>query len=437
MIMKEFSTYERLIEHIEGETRVCLPSLPAGKVAFFKKMGIWLHSPESKPSPRLFILPDPSSNLAFPTPFEELSSALFITTRISPNKNAITNLLNEYGLPSSKLNQPISSLSGGERLLLSFAKAHALLPIVEGLIIANPTQWLNSSRYHLLQKLYDRYQNSGKTVLIAAIEGEDIPLNSIPMANNLYENIILKKYIPWELELTNLNVTFEETTFPTYHSAFSLNFINNIDGSSETQIIRMKSPTLITGDNGSGKSTFGKLLSGIISPSAGIFQLRGGGSNGTARILLQECVEQLFGKSAIEHIDWAFRFDKVRHADAMKIYEILDGTLRNIVTSTEDLPQDLVGSSITPDTLLQGKIALVAERLAAKPPLMILDEPGWGLTPRISIPFVTQICEIAHERGTAIAIISHQNKIWEILTKSLIHLEHSSIGTIIHFSPLR
>jgi energy-coupling factor transporter ATP-binding protein EcfA2 len=188
---------------------------------------------------------------------------------------------------------------------------------------------------------------------------------------------------------------------------------------------------LITGDNGAGKSAFGRLLSGVICAAQGEFQLRCGGSGGTARILLQESIEQLFGKTAFEHIDWALRFDKARHSDALKVYERIDEALRIIVIGNDDLSQDIVGPKHTPNTLLQGKIALVAERLAARPPLIILDEPGWGLTPQIAVPFVKQVCEIAHERGTAVAIITHQIEVWRYLSRSWINLECSENGDVV------
>lgn len=425
MSMKTFQTYERLIDHIEGETNVSLPMLPAGRAAFFVKFGKWLNASEAIPSEKLFILPDPSSNLAFPTPQEELSYAVFIATGAHPSNEDIESLLNMYGLAISKATQSISSLSGGERLLLSFAKAHALLPCVDGLILSNPTQWLNPSKYPLLGQLCRCYLDKGKVVRIAAMEGERVPLMPEATLSTSCQSSPLQKCLPWELEFSDLQVTFEGTTFPTYHEAFSLTF--GLDGGA----VRLQSPTLITGDNGTGKSTFGKLLAGVIAATHGEFQLRCGGSAGNARILLQESIEQLFGKTALEHIDWAFRFDKARQSDAIKIYEKLDEALRAIVIGTSDLSQDLVGSKHTPNTLLQGKVALVAERLAAKPTLIILDEPGWGLTPRIAVPFVRQVCEIAHERGTAVAIITHQIEVWSALSGSRINLECAGNGAVI------
>jgi len=431
MNMKTFQTYERLVGHMESEINVCLPMLPAGRAAFFLKFGKWLSGSEAIPSEKLFILPDPSSNLAFPTPHEELSSALFVATGAHPSKEDVKSLLNKYGLASSKATQSISSLSGGERFLLSLAKAHALLPSVDGLILSNPTQWLNPSKYPLLGQLCRCYLDSGKVVRVAAMEGEKVPLMPEATPTVIHEGGPLQKLIPWELEFADLQVTFEGTTFPTYHEAFSLTFRIRNDCLIKANAIRLQSPTLITGDNGAGKSTFGKLLAGVIAAARGEFQLRCGGSAGAARILLQESIEQLFGKTAFEHIDWAFRFDKARHSDAIKIYEKIDEALRTIVIGTDDLSQDLVGSKHTPNTLLQGKMALVAERLAARPPLLILDEPGWGLTPRIAVPFVRQVCEMAHEQGTAVAIITHQITVWNSLSRSRINLEYSESGAVI------
>jgi ABC-type multidrug transport system ATPase subunit len=429
MHISTFQTYERLVGHIENQIDVCLPILPAGKAAFFLKLGKWLRGSDATPSRTLFILPDPSSNLAFPTPREELSSALFVSTGAHPSNKDVESLLSSYHLASSTATQAVSSLSGGERFLLSLAKARALLPSVDELILSNPTQWLNRSKYPLLAELCRCYLDSGKLVQVAAMEGEAVPLQELT-PNVSYACLPLKTYIPWELEFIDLRVTFNGTAFPTYHESFSLTFQRG-DCSPKVKSIKLHSPTLIIGDNGAGKSTFGKLLAGVINAAQGEFELRCGGSAGTARIMLQESIEQLFGKTALEHINWVFRFDKAKHSDAENIYKKIDETLRDVVIGADDLSQDLIGSKHAPNTLLQGKMALVAERLATNPTLLILDEPGWGLTPKIAVPLVRQVCEIAHQRGTAVAIITHQIEVWNGLARSRINLEHSANGVVV------
>lgn len=424
-----FQSYESLLAYIETKTQVSIPSLPAGKSAFFVKFGQWLSQPDQPSSRILFVLPDPSSNLALPTPFEELKHSLTIATGQDQQENAIFDLMNKFGLSPEKSTQPISTLSGGERLLLSLAKAYALMPCVDGVIISSPTQWLNPSRHHLLNELIQHYTNSDKEVSLAIMDGEANPLiQTADMADCRNEEPCIKP-LRWDLELTDLKITFEETTFPAYHASYSLTYTPN-----EACIINnsfsLQSPTLITGDNGCGKSTFGKLLSGVSPAASGKFSIKCGGSNELGRMMLQESIEQLFGKTAIEHINWVFRHEKSKQVEAIKIYDKLDAAMREVVIKSPDLQQDIIGPKSNPNTLLQGKMALIAERLTTRPPLLILDEPGWGLTTKLAVPLVYKICGIAHEQGTAVAIITHQADCYKFFVNSSIRLQQSNSGLI-------
>lgn len=424
-----FQSYERLLEYIETQTNVSIPSLPAGKTAFFVKFGQWLSQPDHPSSAKLFVLPDPSSNLALPTPMEELKHSIRIATGKDADEGIVLNLMSDFGLTPEKATQPISTLSGGERLLLSLAKAYSLMPCVEGLIISSPTQWLNPARHHLLRKLIQHYENSNKEVTLATMEGESNPLiEAIDVigCGDCQETI---KPLRWDLTLSETTVAFEETTFPAYHASYSISYSLTSESSKDNSL-SLQSPTLITGDNGSGKSTFGKLLSGILSAANGKVGIKCGGSNEQARIVLQEAVEQLFGKTAVEHIDWVFRHDKSKQTEAIKIYDKLDEAMRKVVIDSNDLQQDLIGPKSNPNTLLQGKIALVAERLTTKPPLLILDEPGWGLATKLAIPLVYKICSIAHEQGTAVAIITHQADCYRSFINSHLKLLQPQCGVV-------
>lgn len=62
------------------------------------------------------------------------------------------------------------TLSGGELLLLNFAKAHISESITDKIFICTPTQWLHPSKYWLLSELIKLYQNSDNKT--SFMEGE-------------------------------------------------------------------------------------------------------------------------------------------------------------------------------------------------------------------------------------------------------------------------
>ena len=57
--------------------------------------------------------------------------------------------------------------------------------------------------------------------------------------------------------------------------------------------------------------------------------------------------------------------------------------------------------------MFQAKLAIIAERLVYSPPLLILDEPSWGLSVRQSDTLIEAVVDYCHERDIPIAMITH------------------------------
>ena len=72
--------------------------------------------------------------------------------------------------------------------------------------------------------------------------------------------------------------------------------------------MELESPVLMTGDNGVGKSIFAKILSNIIKPADGHMAVSAPNGTGHARLMFQDAIDQLFGKSIDGHLEMGVSF---------------------------------------------------------------------------------------------------------------------------------
>jgi energy-coupling factor transporter ATP-binding protein EcfA2 len=421
--ISRFNAFEKQVLYFTDKTGVHLPRMTFGKGAFFKDLGMWANTYRSRTDKTEFvhILPDPIQGLSFPTALDVLSSALSLSSR-DVDETKIYGLLEYFGLSQEKATQPVISLSGGEILLLNFAKAKAMLPCVHGIVACSPIHWLNENRYHYWEKLAGYYGENNRQVDVALLEGEPFIDDPLEAPKGLAYPMPV---VDWRVSLNDLSVIFEEIRFPAYHGASSIRY--RIGGD---RTMDLQSPVLLTGDNGVGKSIFAKVLSGIIKPSSGTIAIQAPNGNGFSRLLFQDAIDQLFGKSIDGHMAWVFRFDRQKRDVAGEIYTALDTTLR---AYTKDYPghHDALGPQAAHCTLLQAKISLIAERLATLPSVLILDEPGWGLSRLIARKLVETVCRVAGDLKVAVVLISHHARWWQNMVHSRCHLSQEGTDGVI------
>jgi len=415
MNIHRFNSFEKQVSYFTKRTGVHLPRMTFGKGAFFKDLGQWSNTyhERNQEDESVHILPDPVQGLSFPRAVDVLSSALSLSSKAVGNDD-INGLLDDFGLPEEKATQPVISLSGGEILLLNFAKAKAMLPFVNGMVACSPIHWLNENRYHHWEKLARQYDENDRFVDVALLHGEPFIDEDDPRPSAPIQPV---PQIDLRLTLADPTVLFEEIHFPSHHPASRIDY-NVADGKG---FLDLKAPVLMTGDNGVGKSIFAKVLSGIIHPSTGSVSVQAPNGEGHSRLIFQDAIDQLFGKSIDGHMDWVFRFDGQKRESAGKIYKALDAEIRK---ETQDSPGELeaLGNISERSTLLQAKISLVSERLATRPPVLILDEPGWGLSQSTARKLVTAVCRSAGEIDVAVVLISHHARWWQDMVHSRCHL---------------
>jgi energy-coupling factor transporter ATP-binding protein EcfA2 len=394
-VIRVFSA-EQQATIIRDQTGIVLPILTGGRKRFFSDL---VGDRGTSADEVGCVLPEPQFGLVFSTVGEVLASS-FDGSQASAGA-WISEKLTEFGLSPSKATQPVKSLSGGERMLLTFAKLHAMNARLTKLVACSPLHSLDQSRYHFWYKLSETFVQNGKAVKVILLEGEEL-LGTVDKQN--IGSVSTK--LPWHLLIESPTLKFPEAQFPSFHPAFNQSYM------ADTNILSLASP-----DNGIGKSALCKALAGlakIVRGSVGVVTPNG---SGPARLMLQEADEQLFGKSITEHLQSAFRYDAEGCKVAQTIYDEIDRKLREFVKDTLVFAPSL-GDPAKPSTELQTKIVLAAERIASKPSLLILDEPSRKLCKPLAVRLVASICEQAHKHNVPVLIISHAKDWWTGIAQS-------------------
>jgi len=165
--------------------------------------------------------------------------------------------------------------------------------------------------------------------------------------------------------------------------------------------------TAVCGHNGSGKTTLGKLISGILRPSAGKVLLDGedisgwpiGKIGGKVGYLFQEPARQIFAPTVLEEITFPLILKGMDRGEA---YELA----RSILTRFEMEKLE----NATTYTLSRGEKQrlAIAAMLVHDPVFLVLDEPTTGLDVRRKEIFSVMIRQLA-EKGIGILLISHDS----------------------------
>ncbi len=399
-VVSVFEDFEHLVDQFTDKTGVFFPKLACGGKAFFSGFSDWMNQ-SRKVASFAMITPDPVQGLSLPNARQIISSQISsIADNVDDEK--ICELLSRYGLPAEILSQPVSTLSGGELLLLTYAKADTQIEMVSAFFACNPLFWLNSSRHHFWHQLCERYSAAGRPIEALVLSDEDSFSADARQVECCLPPLSLN------FDVKELQVTFPEIKFPVFHPEKQLYYQNNLP---EPVIA---SPFLITGDNGVGKSLLAKILADVIPVSRGCARVVSQNGSSVVRLLFQESISQLFARLPLEYLADAFSGSRELHNVALEIF----ASIFKYCTDTDDF--NIFDNSS--HNLLAVKTALIAARLAAKPALLLLDEPAWGLSRLHSCRLVYQCCKIAHAQGTAVGIVSHQPS-WHRFVAANIHLK--------------
>jgi len=419
-LWQEHLTFEELQMGLESFLGFSLPHFLLGRSKFLREMGIWLADFDEKQPHRFInaVPPNPRECLILPTPAQELWIAWNASSGRMPSDSEIYEMAGRFGLPRRVLGQPSSTLSGGESVLLALAKLATYADSEESALVCTPTQWLHHTNFSKLFDLETLYGSGNVDWLV--MEGET--LEAAPLGGQAQKDPFGTP-LEWFLEVEDPVVEFAASQFPNESRAFCLHY-----SLGEKDLGALPSPTLLTGENGVGKTVFANLLSGVIRPSSGATATKAQGRQTRARILMQDSQKQFIGDRVRTHLGRSLASDgKVRD----RAQALAEGILNSLA---KELAQEAstVGVVVTTEdsaTFIESKVILTAERLASRPALLVLDEPGWCLSRSVARAFVSIVIELAHAQGTAVLMISHLRSWWTGLFASELRFERKEEST--------
>ena len=165
--------------------------------------------------------------------------------------------------------------------------------------------------------------------------------------------------------------------------------------------------TAVCGPNGSGKTTLGKLISGILRPSAGSVLLNGEDTSGwpvgkigsKVGYLFQEPARQIFAPTVLEEITFPLILKRMDKEEA-------DERARSILARFE---MEKLENAVT-YTLSRGEKQrlAIAAMLVHDPVFLVLDEPTTGLDARRKDILGGMLLQLAGN-GVGILLISHDS----------------------------
>jgi ABC-type branched-subunit amino acid transport system ATPase component len=387
------AAFNRFVAHL-------IPSKTAGPSRFWQEFrqiadqGL-NHPPDGELA---YIMANPRDGLVFGSPFQVLAAARMVAGLTAPgDPEAIGALAAEYGL-QDQLTQPMRSLSGGETVKLALARAKAGAEGSRTLVIASPFCWLSRWNTGLLDNTIAAFQVRRRDVHLLALSGEDDAGEITPAqgADLLTQGPAFR--LEFEEARIMLGLAVDSLQGPPAYAAIA------------DDALELKSPCLVSGDNGQGKTLVAKALCGAVTVRGHICV-----AQGPSRLLFQNVISQTLLRSAevlrqnARDICGPAALEQVLSALA-EAFEIYGGVSKRVTSPAAD------------GSLLVAKLHMVAARLCSRPALLILDEPDWGLSRREAAAFVLATTTVAHASGVALMLVSHKPW-WRAIAASLVRVE--------------
>ncbi len=389
-----FRDYESLENAFRRRIATLLPRKHAGTAVFWRDFQRLFDALPASTSSRAehYITSNPRDCLAFGTPRQVLQAVLMTTaTPTTGMAAALEGIAARFGL-RSHLNQPVRSLSGGETVRLALAKAFTAADRADRLTLASPFSWLSQNNRRYFYALADQCRTLGKPLEVFALEGED-DAATLDFQERLPTGPDFR--LVFRQARVILNSVFDRLHNRQLRAVIA-------DGE-----FNLRSPCLIQGDNGQGKSLVAKMLARAM-PREGQADLETTGRKGRVRLLLQDLINQTMMRSFRQIATGA------NPGGAARVGRLYDAIRADMTAADETLAPDAIRSFEdacrlrTPATLVELKILLAAVRLAAGPAAIVMDEPDWGLRQSAALAYVRGVIRTAHRKGIPVLIISHK-----------------------------
>lgn len=180
----------------------------------------------------------------------------------------------------------------------------------------------------------------------------------------------------------------------------------------------------LTGENGAGKSTFSKLLAGILKPSDGKISVNGIDTKKAKNSVLAKNTGFLFQNPDRQLCTYTVRDEIAFGQKALKT-----GTEEEISKRTEKIIERFgFNPDEAPFSLSRGqrqRLAL-ASIIAVEPKVMILDEPTTGLDYKECMEIMSAVKEL-NQNGTTVIMVCHDMELVLDFAQRMIVLANGKI----------
>jgi energy-coupling factor transport system ATP-binding protein len=176
----------------------------------------------------------------------------------------------------------------------------------------------------------------------------------------------------------------------------------------------------IVGQNGAGKSTLALLVAGLLKPTTGHRDLLAGSDIGPARLVFQNPEHQFIGGTVRDELLASLRpgrSEAAKDAAARRVEDALRAC--NLWQHRDSHPYELSQGQ-------KRTLSVVATTLAGRSPLLVLDEPGYGLDARATARLQAQIAGERHP-DRAIVLISHDLDLVAAVCDRIVVMERGRI----------
>lgn len=181
--------------------------------------------------------------------------------------------------------------------------------------------------------------------------------------------------------------------------------------------IRRGEILFVTGGNGSGKSTFVKLLTGLYRPDHGRFLVDGVPIDDRNRRAWREKVAAVFADQRLPH-----RLHGLAHVDPDEVRELLGWVeMERIVGFDGDAFSRIALSSG------QRKRLLLVAALLEHRPLLVLDEWAADQDPLFRRKFYREILPALRDRGLTIVAVTHDDHYFDVADRR-VHFEDGRVA---------
>jgi len=185
---------------------------------------------------------------------------------------------------------------------------------------------------------------------------------------------------------------------------------------------------LLMGPSGSGKTTLVSIMGAILRPTSGSVKIQGREiagltENHLPRVRLDHIgfVFQGFNLfptlNAAENVELALQLKGIRGAKAHRRAEELL-TQVGLGDKVRSFPSDLSGG--------QKQRVAIARALAGDPEIILADEPTAALDSHSGRVVMEMIRGLAHDRGRAVVIVTHDNRVLEYADQ-VVHIEDGRV----------